>query len=146
MEAKKLIEELFKPDNETFSDLLGITTPVQNLTANISDHQPNTGFRIIMDYNKTSILVSGKDGYIYLIESNEQYDTSSPWGSIDLKSPGVDVDVFGRIMSYKASEMLTIPLKTRKSGKSVTITSQSLGAADVRVSDPGHMPNTDKAS
>lgn len=53
-----------------------------------------------MDYDKTSILVSGKDGYVYLTTTDSKYDTSSPWGSTDLRTDSLSLDVFGRVLSY----------------------------------------------
>lgn len=65
--------------------------------------RPDTkaGFRVIMDEDKTSILVSGEDGYIYLVKTDENYDFSAPWGTIDQKSNTVDLDVFGRIITHR---------------------------------------------
>ena len=107
-------------------DPTAATPPIRDVAATLDDHQPKTGFKIIMDYNKTSILVSGKDGYIYLVEAGENYDTSAPWGSIDLNSPGVDVDVFGRVMSYVDAGDARFAVKQR-------------------VWDPKALPNTERA-
>lgn len=73
-----------------------------NLTDAVSRlPSPNSkaGFRIIMDQDKSSILVSGTDGHIYLVDSKQNYDMTAPWGTIDINSQTVNLDVFGRIMS-----------------------------------------------
>lgn len=77
-----------------------------NNTSNLTDvaqslKRPETkaGFQIIMDEDKTSILVAGEDGYVYLVKTDENYDISAPWGTIDMKSNTVNLDVFGRIMT-----------------------------------------------
>lgn len=31
-----------------------------------------------MDEDKTSIIVPGKDGYIYLVSTDDEYDVSAP--------------------------------------------------------------------
>lgn len=83
------------------ADIANVTPQINDVAANLtSNHGTNVGFRIIMDEDKTSILVSGQDGHIYLVGTDELYDVSSPWGTIDLKSNGVNLDVFGRIMAY----------------------------------------------
>lgn len=63
--------------------------------------ETKAGFRVIMDEDKTSILVSGEDGYIYLVKTDENYDVSAPWATIDQKSNTVDLDVFGRIVTNR---------------------------------------------
>lgn len=70
-----------------------------DLASRVREPHTKTGYRIIMDYDQTSILVSGQDGYIYLVKSEQKYDLSAPWGTIDVHSNAVDLDVFGRIMS-----------------------------------------------
>lgn len=88
-------------ENLDGADIANVTPQINDVAANLtSKHGSNVGFRIIMDEDKTSILVSGQDGHIYLVGTDEQYDTSSPWGTIDLQSNGVNLDVFGRIMAY----------------------------------------------
>lgn len=62
--------------------------------------QSKVGFRLIMDDDKSSILVTGKDGFIYLASTDQKYDFSSPWGSVKQGSNIVDLDVLGRITSY----------------------------------------------
>lgn len=80
-----------------------------------------------MDEAKSSILVSGKDGYIYLTEADKQYDLSSPWGTVNLTSKSVNVDVFGRIMAYVGDGVYDL-------------------TAEVRVWDPSRMPSTERAA
>lgn len=73
-----------------------------NLTDSVSrlpSPDNKAGFRIIMDQDKSSILVSGTDGHIYLVDSKQNYDMTAPWGTIDINSQTVNLDVFGRIMS-----------------------------------------------
>lgn len=57
-----------------------------NNTSNLTDlaqilkrTETKAGFRIIMGEDKTSILVAGEDGYIYLIKTDENYYVSAPW-------------------------------------------------------------------
>lgn len=83
------------------ADKANVTSQIDAVAANFTNsHGTKVGFRIIMDEDKTSILVSGQDGHIYLVGTDELYDVSSPWRTIDLKSNGVNLDVFGRIMAH----------------------------------------------
>jgi len=68
----------------------------------------NLGFRVIMDEDKSSILVSGRDGYVYLTTSEQNYDLSAPWGSVNLTSETVSLDVFGRVIAYKTDTHIRI--------------------------------------
>lgn len=54
-----------------------------------------------MDEAQTSILVAGVDGFIYLVDSEKGYDTSAPWGTIDLTSNVLNIDVLGRLFGSK---------------------------------------------
>lgn len=75
-----------------------------DVASNVRTPNTKTGYRVIMDYEQTSILVSGHDGFIYLVKSDERYDLSAPWGSVDAHSNTVDYDVFGRIMANYVAE------------------------------------------
>lgn len=70
-----------------------------------------------MDEDKSSILVSGEDGYIYLVKTDENYDLSAPWGTIDVNSNTVDLDVFGRIMSNKLHGTFVTEIKVNEVDK-----------------------------
>lgn len=76
-----------EPDTSVFSqvsdklggDNVGSQTPtITDVASGLKEPQTNVGFRVIMDEDKTSILVSGEDGYIYLVKTAENYDVSSP--------------------------------------------------------------------
>lgn len=81
--------------------------------------ESKVGFRLIMDDDKSSVLVTGTDGYIYLANTKENYDFSSPWGSVKPDSNVVDLDVLGRIVSYKFStkSVLAAQVKVFKPSK-----------------------------
>lgn len=82
-------------------DVANVKPMINDVAANLtSNNGNNTGFTIVMDEDKSSLLVSGTDGGIYLVGTKESYDLSSPWGTLDLKSGMLDLDAFGRIMSY----------------------------------------------
>ena len=61
----------------------------------------NGEFRLVTDYDETSIVVSGKDGNVYLVTKTSDYDLSAPWGSVNSTSGVLSVDVFGRVLSFK---------------------------------------------
>lgn len=82
------------------SDIADLTPNISDVSANVTKPQGDSGFRVIMDEDKTLILVSGEDGHIYLVETSEQYDLSSPWGTVDANSSSVNLDVFGRMIGY----------------------------------------------
>jgi len=105
-------------------DYGNITTNITNATSTLRPPDSKAGFKVIMDQKKTSVLASGKDGYIYLVETTQNYDLSSPWGTVDLKSDTVNLDVFGRIMS--------------------SITKGS--ASEVRVYSPNKVPSKERAA
>ena len=97
--AQGVIEDIIKAVGGT--DVADTPIPLNDVAATIQPPNNDTGFRLIMDYDKTTVLVAGKDGYIYLVPANDiQNDVSAPWGSINLTTPGVNLDVFGRVMSY----------------------------------------------
>lgn len=87
------------------ADIMNVTSQIDDVAANLTNsHGTNVGFRITMDEDKISIFVSGQDGHIYLVGTHELYDVSSPRGTLDLKSNGVNLDVFGRVMAYYPDE------------------------------------------
>lgn len=112
---------------ERGTDISTKNETIEDVASTLAEHQSKTGFRLIMDQDKSSILVSGKDGYVYLVDSSEQYDASSPWGTIRMDSPGVDIDVFGRILAYLPEMQYAL-------------------SAEVRVWDPSEIPDTDRAA
>ncbi|KAI0388747.1 hypothetical protein F5Y17DRAFT_180805 [Xylariaceae sp. FL0594] len=59
------------------------------------------GYRVIMDKDKTAILVSGRDGFVYLVSTSDAYDVSAPWGSVNVTANAFSMDVFGRLVSHK---------------------------------------------
>lgn len=61
----------------------------------------NAGFRLVMDRGGDSILVSGQDGFVYLVDRTKDYDLSAPWGTTDLTHNTLMLDVFGRLVAYK---------------------------------------------
>lgn len=71
--------------------------------------------------------MAGKDGGIYLVNSDQKYDTSAPWGTLDLKSNLVNLDVFGRIMS-------------------VNVWGAFLGIASVDLVDPKRVPKDSRVA
>lgn len=95
------------------TDFITDNVAIPDVAADIEPDQSKTGFRIIMDHERTSILVAGNDGYIYLAPSEANYDVSAPWGTIDMNSPGLDVDVFGRIMSYLPDDYARLTVEPR---------------------------------
>ncbi|KAH8892220.1 hypothetical protein GQ53DRAFT_864074 [Thozetella sp. PMI_491] len=97
-----------------------------NLVANQKPQTRPEGYRLIMDGAKTSILVAGTDGYIYLVDTKENYDETAPWGTVNLKDGAVNMDVLGRLMGYKF-------IAPYKSG------------AEVRLWDPAKTPLKTKA-
>lgn len=77
--------------------------------------------------DQTSILVSGEDGYSYLVKTEERYDLSSPRGTINTKSNTVNLDVFGRVMAGY-------------------VELDAKAAAERRVHDTAKMPLIDRAA
>ncbi|KAK3302880.1 uncharacterized protein B0T15DRAFT_559308 [Chaetomium strumarium] len=86
---------------------LAVGGDIANIKPNITDVSAgliqnitnNMGFKVIMNEDRTSILVSGKDAFVYLVDTQEAYDVSSPWGSVNLASGTINFDVFGRVLS-----------------------------------------------
>jgi hypothetical protein len=66
------------------TDIANVKPMISDVAANLTTPNSNIGFRIIMDEDKSSILVSGEDGYIYLVGTDEKYDLSSPWETTNL--------------------------------------------------------------
>jgi hypothetical protein len=81
------------------SDIGSDIPEINNVALNLEHKISTTGFRIIMDQAQGSILVSGTDGFVYLVDSEEKYDVSSPWGTVDISSNLVNLDVFGRVLA-----------------------------------------------
>jgi len=62
---------------------------------------PNTsGFRLIQVASQSATLVSGRDGYIYLVDNEADYDISAPWGGLEVDKNIFSYDVFGRLIHY----------------------------------------------
>lgn len=99
----------------------------RNVSQSLTPKVGNTGYRVIVDHGQTSIVVAGKDGGVYLVASDERYDLSAPWGTLDLNSNLVNLDVFGRIMS-------------------VNLFFAFLGLADVQLVDPKFVPEDNKVA
>ncbi|KAI3323015.1 DUF862-domain-containing protein [Xylariaceae sp. AK1471] len=84
-------------------DVASMTSNINDIAANLT--QPatdNFGYRIIMDQNKTTVLVSSRDGYIYLVPNDAEYDINAPWGSVDLRTNAVSPSFLGRVLSSMA--------------------------------------------
>lgn len=69
-----------------------------NVSTTLSPTKAKTGYRLIVDEDQTSIVVAGKDGFVYLASSDQKYNISAPWGTINLDADPVNIDVFGRLM------------------------------------------------
>jgi len=82
-------------------DIANIKPNITDVSARLTHNTTNNlGFKVIMDEARTSILVSGRDGFIYLVDTESGYDVSSPWGSVNLTSGTVNLDVFGRVIAF----------------------------------------------
>ncbi len=112
---------------EVGGDIANIKPNISDVAKKLSHNTTNNmGFKMIMDEAKSSILVSGKDGFIYLADAASGYDVSSPWGSVDFASGTVNFDVFGRILAW-------------------TIDKHSHLAAQIKVFDPDKVPGNFRA-
>ncbi|KAJ5736645.1 uncharacterized protein N7483_001770 [Penicillium malachiteum] len=60
----------------------------------------SNGFRLIQDAGQASTLVSGKDGYLYMVNNSAEYDISAPWGSLKVDENIFNYDVFGRLLYH----------------------------------------------
>jgi hypothetical protein len=58
-------------------------------------------YNIIKDFADTTILVSGTDGGIYLINTTEANDLSAPWWCLGPDRNIASVDTFGRLLSFR---------------------------------------------
>ncbi|KAI1817053.1 hypothetical protein GGS20DRAFT_535201 [Poronia punctata] len=97
--APGLIQQVTK---KVGRDLANNIPKIRDVAATLKPPKPtnNAGYRVIMDQDKTSILVSGRDGHVYLVSTSEAYDLSAPWGSVDVDYNAFSLDVFGRVVSY----------------------------------------------
>ncbi|KAH8896775.1 hypothetical protein GQ53DRAFT_760879 [Thozetella sp. PMI_491] len=75
---------------------------INDVAATLKPPPRDFGFRVIMNEAKEAIMVSGNDGYIYLASNDQRYDSSAPVGSVNLTSNLFNMDVYARIMAYKA--------------------------------------------
>ena len=48
-----------------------------------------------------TIMVSGTNGGLFLVEKDKGYDVSAPWGTLDTKANPLTLDIFGRVLAYK---------------------------------------------
>ena len=108
-------------------DSLASAPNINDVSARLKPSGVKEGFRIVMDRSQTSILVSGNNGNIYLARTEEQYDLSAPWGTLDASSGVLSVDVFGRVMSC-------------------SLTSYPPAAIELSVHDPKLMPKYNEAA
>ncbi|KAH8881082.1 hypothetical protein GQ53DRAFT_773647 [Thozetella sp. PMI_491] len=81
-------------------DINDVKTPLNNVAGNLTQANTNAGYRVIMESEREFIVLSGKDGFIYLAKPDATTDVSAPWGSSDIKSGSLVFDVFGRALSH----------------------------------------------
>ena len=110
-----------------------------DVASRLSRPDSKAGFRIIMDEDKSSILVSGTDGHIYLVDSKQNYDMTAPWGTIDINSQTVNLDVFGRIMSATPDRAQLVPILPY-------LGRWSHYAMALSVMEPSKVPSKDRAA
>ncbi|KAJ5108768.1 hypothetical protein N7456_005443 [Penicillium angulare] len=97
-------------------------------------------FRLMMDSESETIMVSGEDGGVYLVGKNQGYDLSAPWGTLDKKENPISMDVFGRVLAFKF-----LP-HAKKYDITHAIAGFGQGIADVIVVDPTKVPEGYKAT
>ncbi|KAK5994321.1 hypothetical protein PT974_04794 [Cladobotryum mycophilum] len=81
-----------------------IPTPLRNLASHLGSLKRPRYWSVIMDKEETSILVSGKDGYIYLAKPGEQNELTEAWGTVEPSSGLYAFDTLGRVLSYDKAE------------------------------------------
>ncbi|OQD84941.1 hypothetical protein PENANT_c011G02128 [Penicillium antarcticum] len=89
------------------------------------------GFKIIMAADSGTIMVSGTNGGLFMVDKNDGYDVSAPWGTLDTKENPLTLDVFGRVLAYK---LLKSSDKKDIFGMNAPI------VADLMVSEPQSVP------
>ena len=92
-----------EPDRIQLGDKHAEAAKHKNSFGKVRKMPQTHGFRVIQDANQTGILVSGKDGRIYMTDNSGDYDISAPWGSIDVAKDKYNYDVFGRLIYFNAS-------------------------------------------
>jgi hypothetical protein len=98
-------------------------------------------FRILMDAESGTIMVTGEDGGIYLVGKDQGYDTSAPWGTLDKKENPITLDVFGRVVAYKS-----LPHAERYKDPKLQYAGFGQYIADLRVVDPTNVPEGYRAT
>lgn len=130
--SKTIIDTVIKKSD---GDPTKKNTPLPDVAKNLTQPPGKQGFRLLMDADEDSILVSGNDGGIYAVDRNEKYDLSAPWGTLDLTKNTFMLDVFGRIIAYTWLS----PLKYN--GQDVKVPA----LAELLVVDPKKVPDEYKA-
>lgn len=81
-------------------DIIDKSKPVlRNVSKELKPAATKAGYRLITDKDQKHILVSGSDGHVYLVDSDEKYDLTAPWGTLELESKAFSLDVKERFMA-----------------------------------------------
>ncbi|KAJ5918943.1 hypothetical protein N7454_010087 [Penicillium verhagenii] len=107
------------------SNIANSSVKISNVAGNLTTEDPESKVRymIIMDEAEETILVSGTDGFIYLVKTKEAYDLSAPWAYVG-RHGSITADTFGRLLSYR----------------SVSSGTKDLELAEISVHKPANMP------
>lgn len=88
--------------------------------------ETKAGYRLITDKDRSHILVAGSDSFVYLVDNNESYDYTAPWGTLELESKAFSLDVIDRFMagptyafSYGVARMVMLKDKSVPRGWTV---------------------------
>jgi hypothetical protein len=95
--SKTIIDAVIKKSD---GDPTTENTPLKDVAKGLKQPPGKQGFRLLMDADEDSVLVSGNDGGIYAVDRSQNYDLSAPWGTLDLTKNPLTLDVFGRIIAY----------------------------------------------
>jgi hypothetical protein len=135
--AEKPADGLIKKVTDKSGDSGAGTPYIADATRNFKKIEGTQGFKILMAADGGSIVVSGTNGGLYLVDKDKGYDVSAPWGTLDTKAKPLTLDVFGRVLSYKLLKTLD---KRDSLGKDAPM------LADLMVSEPQDVPVGYKAT
>lgn len=131
--AKGLIKNVINENGDS-----GVGKPyIADATRNFKKIEGAQGFKIVMAADSGSIMVTGTNGGLYLVDKDKGYDVSAPWGTLDTKAKPLTLDVFGRVLSYKL---------LKSYNKQDTLGQHAPMLADLMVSDPKSVPVGYKAT
>ncbi|KAJ6081027.1 hypothetical protein N7499_005901 [Penicillium canescens] len=131
VESEKQADGIIKTVTAETGDSGAGKPSIADATREYKKVEGTQGFKILMAADSGTIMVSGTNGGLFLVEKDKGYDVSAPWGTLDTKANPLTLDVFGRVLAYK---LLKASDKKDRLGTNAPI------VADLMVSEPQSVP------